>query len=44
LVRTRKRRKNRKRGCYSIFILKMLIINNVTKILLRIKCQIVTPI
>ena len=41
---TRKRGEIKQNGCYSIFRLKMLIMNNVTKKYLRKKCQIVTPI
>ena len=41
---TRKRWEFKRNGCYSIFRLKMLIMNNVTKKYLRKKCQIVTPI
>ena len=41
---TRKRWEFKRNGCYSIFRLKMLIMNNVTKNCLRKKCQIVTPI
>ena len=42
LVRTRKRRKNRKRGCYSIFDAKILKMNKVNNKRWRIKCQTVT--
>ena len=41
---TRKRWEFKRNGCYSIFRLKMLKMNNITKIQLKIKCQIVTPI